>query len=115
MVARHLDGYPLWPTVVANLHMPAGYRSRRDLVGDLTQAVRGQGHWNDIGWPAESDPDRLFAHYYDAVPDGVVNDRWTQVRLPANRGEQVRFTHKDGAVYAMVLADSSPTPSPSAV
>ena len=43
VVARHLDGYPLWPTGVANPHMPAEYRSRRDLVGDLTQAVRDQG------------------------------------------------------------------------
>jgi alpha-L-fucosidase len=43
MVTRHLDGYPLWPTGVANPHMPADYRSRRDLVGDLTQAVRDQG------------------------------------------------------------------------
>jgi alpha-L-fucosidase len=41
--------------------------------------------WNDMGWPAESDPQQLFGHYYDTVADGVVNDRWTQVRLPANR------------------------------
>lgn len=140
MVSRHLDGYPLWPTTVANPHMPAEYRSSRDLVGDLTEAVRAQGLrmglyygggldwtftdkpirtmadltrqqglgaeyaryataqwtelvdayrpsvlWNDVGWPAESDPHQLFAHYYDAVADGVVNDRWTQLRLPANR------------------------------
>lgn len=140
MVSRHLDGYPLWPTTVANPHMPAGYRSSRDLVGDLTEAVRAQGLrmglyygggldwtftdkpirtmadltrqqglgaeyaryataqwtelvdayrpsvlWNDVGWPAESDPHQLFAHYYDAVADGVVNDRWTQLRLPASR------------------------------
>jgi alpha-L-fucosidase len=38
-----------------------------------------------MGWPAESDPHQLFAHYYNTVADGVVNDRWTQVRLPANR------------------------------
>lgn len=33
--------------------------------------------WNDIGWP--TGPKRLwrlFAEYYDAVPEGVVNDRW---------------------------------------
>jgi alpha-L-fucosidase len=41
--------------------------------------------WNDMGWPAESDPHQLFAHYYNTVVDGVVNDRWTQLRLPANR------------------------------
>jgi alpha-L-fucosidase len=140
MVTRHLDGYPLWPTTVANPRMPPEYRSSRDLVGDLTRAVRARGLrmglyyaggtdwtftrrpvrtmadlmgqqalgveyaryaaaqwtelidayqpsvlWNDVGWPAELDPHRLFAHYYDTVADGVVNDRWTQVRLPANR------------------------------
>jgi alpha-L-fucosidase len=140
MVTRHLDGYPLWPTAIANPHMPARYRSSRDLVGDLTQAVRDQGLrmglyygggldwtftdkpirtmtdlmrqqasgaeytryasaqwteliddyqpsvlWNDMGWPAGSDPHEIMAHYYNTVADGVVNDRWTQVRLPANR------------------------------
>jgi len=33
--------------------------------------------WNDISWP--TDQQRmldLFADYYDAVPEGVVNDRW---------------------------------------
>jgi alpha-L-fucosidase len=43
MVTRHLDGYPLWPTAVANPHMPRGYRSGRDLVGDLADAVRARG------------------------------------------------------------------------
>lgn len=43
MVTRHLDGYPLWPTSVANPHMPGGYRSGRDLVGDLGSAVRARG------------------------------------------------------------------------
>ncbi|GAA3510845.1 alpha-L-fucosidase [Streptosporangium album] len=140
MVTRHLDGYPLWPTKVPNPRMPADYRVRRDLVGDLTSAVRAQGlrmglyyaggidwtftdrpirtmtdlmeHqalgeeyaryataqwrelidayqpsilWNDMGWPAEQDPHELFAHYYDSVAEGVVNDRWTQVKMPRNR------------------------------
>jgi hypothetical protein len=146
MVTRHLDGYPLWPTLVANPYMPPGYRSRRDLVGELTGAVRAAGlpmglyyaggidwtftrrpirtmadlmgqqalgagyalaQWtelidayrpsvlgNDVGWPAESDPHRVMAHYYNTVADGVVNDRWTQVRVPANRlvrGLYLRF------------------------
>jgi alpha-L-fucosidase len=140
MVTRHLDGYPLWPTTIPNPHMPAEYRSRRDLVGDLTQAVREQGLrmglyygggldwtftdkpiqtmtdllrqqalgaeyaryaaaqwtelidtyqpsilWNDMGWPAGSDPHEVIAHYYNTVADGVVNDRWTQVSMPTNR------------------------------
>lgn len=33
--------------------------------------------WNDISWPTRPGPlYRLFADYYAAVPDGVVNDRW---------------------------------------
>jgi alpha-L-fucosidase len=32
--------------------------------------------WNDIAWPDKADVPALFADYYQAVPDGVVNDRW---------------------------------------
>ena len=33
--------------------------------------------WNDISWPTPLDDElKLFADYYNAVPDGVVNDRW---------------------------------------
>jgi len=34
--------------------------------------------WNDISWPSAQQPLlNLFADYYNAVEDGVVNDRWT--------------------------------------
>ncbi|MER7441640.1 alpha-L-fucosidase [Micromonospora avicenniae] len=140
MVTRHLDGYPLWPTRVEHPHMPRDYRSRRDLVGDLTKTVREHGMrmglyygggtdwtfvtkpiktmtdlmrhqalgpdyahyaaaqwrelidtyqpsvvWNDMGWPADYDPHQLMVHYYNSVADGVVNDRWTQLKMPRNR------------------------------
>jgi alpha-L-fucosidase len=32
--------------------------------------------WNDIGYPAAADLDGLFADYYAAVPEGVVNNRF---------------------------------------
>ncbi|MDR1061094.1 MAG: alpha-L-fucosidase [Clostridiales bacterium] len=37
--------------------------------------------FNDIGWPykGEKDLPYLFAHYYNAVEDGVVDDRWNGV------------------------------------
>ena len=140
LVTRHLDGYPLWPTAVPNPHMPSDYRLNRDLVGDLSEAVRDLGLrmglyygggvdwtftdrpirtmtdlmrqqavgpeyaryaaaqwselidayrpsilWNDMGWPAESNPRDIVAHYYDVVGDGLVNDRWSQPTMPANR------------------------------
>jgi alpha-L-fucosidase len=46
-------------------------------VRELVAHVRPDVLWNDIAWPATSRPLwRLFADYYDAVPEGVVNDRW---------------------------------------
>ena len=46
-------------------------------VRELIERYRPSVLWNDIAWPFSGDRLwRLFAHYYDAVPDGVVNDRW---------------------------------------
>ena len=132
LTTKHHDGFPLWPTAVRH---PArmGYRAKRDVVRDMTDAVRRQGMrmglyysggydwsvnnavirqaadtalavpatqeyqayasahvrelvdryqpsvlWNDIAWPPGGDLAGLFAHYYNVVPDGVVNDRWLQ-------------------------------------
>jgi len=45
---------------------------------ELVEQVEPDVIWNDISWP--TDPARLyrlFADYYNAHPDGVLNDRWT--------------------------------------
>jgi alpha-L-fucosidase len=130
LVAKHADGYCLWPTEIENPNRP-GWHSTRDVVGELAEAVRGAGMrfglyysggfdwtfdqrpvgtmadvlasvpqgsypayadaqvrelirryqpsvlWNDVAWPAPAAklwP--LFTHYYEQVPDGLVNDRW---------------------------------------
>jgi alpha-L-fucosidase len=129
-VTKHMDGYCMWPTDVRNPQRPDWY-CRRDVVGELREAVLGAGMrfgiyysggldqtfndrpigsvaqmldaiprgdypayaeaqvreliaryrpsvlWNDIAWPttgAQLWP--LFEHYYEQIPDGVVNDRW---------------------------------------
>ena len=36
--------------------------------------------WNDIGYPSSADLPRLFADYWDTVPDGVVNNRFDFMR-----------------------------------
>ena len=47
-------------------------------VRELIERVRPDMLWNDISWPGTgADLVRLFTDYYAAVPDGVVNDRWT--------------------------------------
>jgi alpha-L-fucosidase len=46
-------------------------------VRELIERYEPSVLWNDISWPADQDPlNRLFADYYNAVADGVVNDRW---------------------------------------
>jgi len=46
-------------------------------VRELIAHVEPDVLWNDIAWPTTARPlYRLFADYYAAVPDGVVNDRW---------------------------------------
>jgi alpha-L-fucosidase len=148
LTTKHHDGYLLWPSA----HPPpkAHYASPRDIVGELTEAVRARGlsmglyysggydelfnptvrrslptaaaaipqtceyadycqaHyvelieryrpsilWNDIAYPAAADLTGLFQRYYVTVPDGVVNDRWSQVRLP--RGGWRRFAFETAA------------------
>lgn len=135
LVTKHHDGFLLWPSRHPNPHRP-GYQADRDLVGELTAAVRARGlrmglyysggldwtfdarpiqdlpdliaaiprdpgyaayaeaHWrelieryqpsvlwNDIGFPAGANLRRLFADYYNAMPDGVINDRFGQFDL----------------------------------
>jgi alpha-L-fucosidase len=44
---------------------------------ELIERVRPDVLWNDIAWPGDqSSFNRLIADYYNAVPEGVINDRW---------------------------------------
>ena len=43
MVSKHEDGFSMWPTKIANPHMPPDYRATRNLVGDLADAIRSRG------------------------------------------------------------------------
>ena len=45
-------------------------------VRELIARYRPSVLWNDIAWPSKADVPGLFADYYAAVPDGVLNDRW---------------------------------------
>jgi alpha-L-fucosidase len=40
--------------------------------------------WNDISWPSGGNLAELFAYYYNAVEEGVVNDRWREPNIPRN-------------------------------
>ena len=56
-------------------------RHWRELIMRYRPAIL----WNDIGYPAAADLKALFADYYNEVPGGVVNDRWSQFRGTGSR------------------------------
>ncbi|MEJ0026781.1 MAG: alpha-L-fucosidase [Rhizomicrobium sp.] len=60
---------------------------------ELIERYRPSILWNDISWPTPLDDElKLFADYYNAVPEGVVNDRWLPMtpERAALRDPQVR-------------------------
>jgi alpha-L-fucosidase len=133
LTTKHHEGYTLWPSKTPNPILPANRQhATRDIVGELTKAVQGQGMrmglyysggydwtfnagpisakedyetvkpqsaaygkyvdaqyreliakyhpavlWNDIGYPKTGNARQVEAEYYDAVPDGVVDDRFS--------------------------------------
>lgn len=131
LTTKHHDGFCLYPSQYTDYNSQK-LGPKRDLVGELTRAVRAEGlrmgtyfsglfdwtthpypivnhHasafynrtyafadysynqamelidlyrpdilWNDISWPEKGQGDlpSLFAHYYNTVKDGLINDRW---------------------------------------
>jgi alpha-L-fucosidase len=148
LTTKHHDGFLLWPSEHPNPFLE-GHQAERDLVGDLTGAVRDAGMrmglyysggidwtfnpqviediadlpkavpqsdeytqyadhhwreliarykpalmWNDIAYPAAADLGALFADYYNSVPEGVINDRFTQ-HFEFKEGEIGGTPHED--------------------
>lgn len=134
LTSKHHEGFALWPSTTPNPSptLPLNRQhAERDIVGDLSTAVRKQGMhmglyysggydwtfntgpietatdyqtvkpeteaygkyafaqihelidrykpevlWNDIDWPKTGNALRVEADYYNAVPDGVIDDRF---------------------------------------
>jgi alpha-L-fucosidase len=134
LTSKHHEGFTLWPSTTPNPTpslKPNQLHAERDIVGELTTAVRKQGlkmglyysggydwtfnsgpielnsdydavkpqseaygkyassqihelidryHpavlWNDIDWPKSGDALQVEADYYNAIPDGVIDDRF---------------------------------------
>ncbi len=132
LTTKHHEGFTLWPSATPNPTLPADRQhAARDIVGELSAAVRKQGMhmglyysggydwtfvpgpirtaadyqsvkpqsqaygdyafaqihelinryhpsilWNDIDWPKTGNALQVEADYYNAVPDGVIDDRF---------------------------------------
>lgn len=75
LVTKHHDGYLLWPSRVANPKRP-GWRSDRDVVGELASAVRGRClrmglyYSGGIDWTFAGPPIVTAADFLHAAPTG---------------------------------------------
>ncbi len=74
-VAKHADGYSLWPTDVAHPHRSA-WHSPRDVVGEMAEAVRGAGmrfgiyYCGGLDWSFEPRPMGSMADAIASIPRG---------------------------------------------
>jgi len=76
-----------------------------EQVADLVDRYHPSILWNDIEWPDAGKHfdahglGRLFQHFYNVVPDGVVNDRWgrTHFDYRTSEYEQGREVESQGA------------------
>ena len=66
--------------------------------------------WNDIAFPQGYDLKKLFAYYYNVVEDGVINDRWKQMKIPRTETEWKHFNEKNkgGAAWFPNVSGSIP-------
>jgi alpha-L-fucosidase len=64
---------------------------------ELVERYKPDILWNDIGYPDGDSLWRILADFYNANPDGVVNDRWQQVG-------PLREALSDPATYEAVVA-----------
>jgi alpha-L-fucosidase len=75
LVAKHHDGYCLWPTGIGNPRRP-GWHSPRDVVGELADAVRAAGmrfglyYSGGLDWTFDDRPIGSLADMLAAVPRG---------------------------------------------
>ena len=79
LVAKHHDGYCLWPTQVAH-PTRSGWHTTRDVVGELAAAVRAEGlhfgvyYSGGLDWTFDDRPIPTMASGAAAVPRGAYPD-----------------------------------------
>ncbi len=47
--------------------------------------------WNDIGYPTRTNINEIFAYFYNKIPDGVVDDRWMQIKIWMIKALKIKF------------------------
>jgi alpha-L-fucosidase len=76
LVTKHHDGYCLWPTNVVNPQQ-RNWHTRRDVVGELAEAVRAQGlrfgvyYSGGLDWTFNATPIGSMSDVLAAIPRGT--------------------------------------------
>lgn len=70
--------------------------------------------WNDVGYPKDANPAKLFSYFYNKISDGVVNDRWMQVSNFLNKFAKTKIGRRLICWYVkrMFLTKGMVTPNP---
>ena len=76
----HRPPMPCWPCRTTRAMSSTSPAHWRELIDRYQPSVL----WNDISWPTDPQLPQLFAYYYNAVEEGVINDRWKEPGLPRN-------------------------------
>lgn len=86
LTTKHHDGFCLWPTAAPH-PVKGAYHARRDLVGDVTDAVRDQGmrmglyYSGGYDWPYNQAVMRGLGDALLAVPTGVEYARYAETHV----------------------------------
>ena len=65
------------PAMLAAIRQEEAYARYADTHWrELIERYQPSVLWNDIGYPSLANSPQLFADYYNAIPDGVINDRF---------------------------------------
>jgi alpha-L-fucosidase len=73
LTTKHHDGFLLWPSALTTPHKPGKYATQRDLVGELTAAVRAQHmrmglyYSGGLDWSFNETPVRDFMLVYSTI------------------------------------------------
>lgn len=74
---KHLDVYKSQENFAGMPGPDTGYVNYVNAhYQELIERYKPDYLWNDIGYPEDADMLQTIATYYNAVPDGLVNDRW---------------------------------------
>ncbi len=88
LTSKHHDGFTLWPSAVPNPKLPPDRRhASRDIVGELTEAVRAQGlrmglyYSGGYDWTFDPGPIRVAADYQRVKPQSEAYGKYVDAQM----------------------------------